>query len=772
MRRIIVTAACLVAASGALAEDDYAALLEKAVAAIEWDFKQNWAYTETRLSDNELWVGRYDPRIEEDNGWRLVSVDGRAPTAAQTEAFLDDKADDDYRPSAENNRVVRNVEPDSLELVEETDDYWLFSFIPDEDEDLVRDLQARLKIAKAGPYVESLTIGNENDVSPGFGTRLTAFLTQLEFAPAAEGGPFMPASVKVRIQGRALFVIPIDETEVVEFSDFEYASEIEALADEVLAAMLERNPEMATRYSIAGARHDRLFDNSRAALAEWQAREDAWLARLNAIAPPTEIGSRDWVSYGILLDRLEASVARRVCRSELWRASTATSWHTNLPFLFEVQPVDTPKHREQALARLGSVDEYIDVEIANLRLGLEEGYSAPRVTVESVPQQVRALVSDDSIFLNPATRANDPAFGEQVAAVYENEIVPAIGRYANFIEDVYLGEARDDIALSANSEGERCYPALVRAFTTIQPTADEIHELGLEQIARIRGEMRETIDAHFGGGSIEAFLRRVNNDPAFTFDSETAVLQHSLDALDSAKAAMPHAFGRLPRADVLIKPYPAFAQSGGGEYHSSSEDGTRPGIFYIAVTNPKERSRAAPLSTLYHETYPGHHLQGAIALELGDRVHPLARYLWNSGFGEGWALYSERLADELGLYNDPLDYIGLYSNQGARAARLVIDTGLHTKGWTRQQAVDYMRSNTTWTEIDIQNEVNRYISWPGQATAYMLGMLEIRRLRDLAEAELGARFDLRAFHDRVVGYGTITLPMLEASILAWIEEQR
>ena len=283
--------------------------------------------------------------------------------------------------------------------------------------------------------------------------------------------------------------------------------------------------------------------------------------------------------------------------------------------------------------------------------------------------------------------------------------------------------------------------------------------------------MRETIDAHFGGGSIAEFMRRVNTDPEFTFESEDAVLQYSVDALDAVKAAMPRAFGRLPRADVVVKPYPAFAESGVGEYHPSSEDGTRPGIYYIAVTEPKKRTRAWQLSTLHHETYPGHHLQIAISLELGDRIHPIARYVQNSGFSEGWALYSERLADELGLYRNPLDYIGLYSDQGARAARLVIDTSLHTRGWTRQQAVDYMLSNTSWAEIDVQNDINRYISWPGQATAYMLGMLTIKRLRMLAEAELGDDFDLKAFHDRVVGFGGITLPMLEASILAWIEEQ-
>lgn len=547
---------------------------------------------------------------------------------------------------------------------------------------------------------------------------------------------------------------------------------IEEIADEFLAATLERNPTLGTYYAIEGARHDKLYDNSLDALAEWQARQDAWLTELNTIGAPTEVGSRDWVTYGIMHEDLEGSVEARVCNGHLWRASTTTAWYRNLPFVFEVQPVETEDERQQTLDRLRAVATYIDTEISNLRLGIELGYSAPRLTAEDVPQQVSALIADDSIFLNPATRTEDEAFQTAARGIYEDEITPAILRFADFMENEYIEQAREGIALSANPNGEQCYPALVRSFATVRPSADEIHEVGLQQIARIRKDMHTVIDKHFGGGSIEDFLRRVNTDPEFTFQSEDAVLQYSVDGLNAAKAAMPSVFNRLPKADVVIKPYPEFAESGIGEYHSPSEDGTRPGIFYIAVTDPLHRSRVTQISTLYHETYPGHHQQIAISLELGDKVHAIARYFGNSGFSEGWGLYAERLADELGLYTNPIDYFGMLSEQGARASRLVIDTGLHTRGWTRQQAVDYMMSNTAWSETDIQNDINRYISYPGQATSYMLGMLEIQRLRKLAEDELGDTFDLSAFHDRVVGFGGITLPMLHVSILAWIEEQK
>ena len=549
-------------------------------------------------------------------------------------------------------------------------------------------------------------------------------------------------------------------------------SAIEQLADEYLDGLMESDALMGTYYSIEGARHDRLPDNSLVGIAEWQAKEDAWLARLKGVAAPTAIGSRDWVTYGLLKEQLESAAATRVCRDELWSASTTTSWHTWLPFVFDIQPLDTPDLRAQAIARLGAVPTYIANEIANLREGLQLGYSAPRVTVAAVPDQVRSLIGPDSIFLGPAQRSENAAFTATVERIYTEQIAPALNRYADFIEREYLPQARETLAVSGNPNGAACYPALVRAFVTVGVPAEEIHAVGLEQVANIRNEIQVTLDEHFGGGDVSDFLRRVNEDPAFTFDTEAAVLQYSTDALDAVKAAMPKAFGVLPKADVLVKPYPEFAESGSGEYHSSSEDGTRPGIFYIAVTDPTGRSRSNQLATLHHETFPGHHLQGAIALELGDAQHPLARYLWNSGYGEGWALYSERLADELGLYPTPLDRIGLYSDQIARASRLVMDSGLHTMGWTREQAVDYMMANSGWAPVDIQNEIDRYISWPAQATSYMLGMLEIRRLRRLAEHTLGDDFDMRSFHDRVVGMGSITLPMLEESIEAWIVEQQ
>jgi len=543
---------------------------------------------------------------------------------------------------------------------------------------------------------------------------------------------------------------------------------IEDIADEILEATMLRYPSTPTFYSIKNSRHDQLFDNSLSSMQQWQDREDQWLDELNAIGEPKEIGSRDWVTFGIVQENLAASRDARVCRKELWETSTTTAWYTGLPFIFDIQPLDSTELKEQALHRLSQVSRFIDIEIENLKYGLSEGYSSPKITVEAVPSEVRILLEPSSPFLSMGERGEDEDFNDQVKRIFNDEIAPAIIRYANFIESDYLSQARDEISISFNPNGSKCYPALVRSYATIQPSADQIHNLGLQQIANIRSEMSILLDKHFDGESIESFLRRINTDKEFTFRSEKEVVQYSRDALKAAQDKMSQVFRLKPKAGVLIKPYPEYAASGVGEYHSSSEDGTRPGIFYIAVKDPEKRSRASQLSTLYHETYPGHHMQGAIALELGNRVHPLVRYTYNDGYSEGWALYSERLAEELGLYKTPLELMGMLSDQAARAARLVVDSGIHSKGWTRQQAVDYMLNNTGWAEVDIQSDINRYISWPAQANAYMLGMLQLRNLRIYSEKELGDKFDIRLFHDRLLENGSMTLPMTNQAVIRWV----
>jgi uncharacterized protein (DUF885 family) len=546
------------------------------------------------------------------------------------------------------------------------------------------------------------------------------------------------------------------------------ADAIRSVADDYLAAMLARYPETVTYYGLDG-RHDRLTDNSPEALAAWHATEDAFLARVRAIARPRP-GDEGWATYGILREALEASVATRVCRSAWWHVSQADGWQVNIPYLAEIQPVRDEDARAQALARARALPRYVDQEIANLRAGLEHGYSAPKRSVRIVADEVRGLMGRRSPLASPARRAGVASFEAQYRAVLAEEVEPALARYVAFLEEEYLPAARDDVAVSANPGGARCYAAAVRAHSTLRLSARHIHAIGLEQVASIRAEMGDIARRTFATNDVTALLEALRTDPRHAFAKRAQIVDYAQAALARAQTAAPKWFGLLPKADVRIEPYPAYREaSGTGEYQSSSEDGKRPGIFYVPTAHPAQRPRAGQESLCFHETIPGHHLQGAIALERGDAIHPLARYVYTSGYGEGWALYAERLADEMGLYSDEIDRLGMLSDQAARAARLVVDTGLHAFGWTREQAVDYMRANTLWSPDDIEAEVDRYIVWPGQATAYMLGTLEIVRLRAEAEEALGDRFDIRAFHDRVLEDGNVPLPLLEEKIEHWLD---
>ncbi|MEZ4587157.1 MAG: DUF885 domain-containing protein, partial [Gemmatimonadales bacterium] len=275
----------------------------------------------------------------------------------------------------------------------------------------------------------------------------------------------------------------------------------------------------------------------------------------------------------------------------------------------------------------------------------------------------------------------------------------------------------------------------------------------------------------FGGESLARLLPRLQSDPRYTFTSSQEMIDTSAAIIARGKAAMGQWFGQLPRADVTIQPYPAFRQQAGapGEYQSAPDDGSGPAIFLINPSDPTRQPRADAENTAVHEGIPGHHLQIAIAKERTD-LHPVSRYLFSSGFGEGWALYAERLADEMGLYSGDLARLGMLSSEAFRAARMVIDAGIHTRGWTREQAVEYLRTHTVLAPGIIEGEIDRYISWPGQAPSYMIGRSEILRLREQARSALGERFDIRAFHDRTLEFGTVPLGLLRTRIERWVAE--
>jgi uncharacterized protein (DUF885 family) len=285
---------------------------------------------------------------------------------------------------------------------------------------------------------------------------------------------------------------------------------------------------------------------------------------------------------------------------------------------------------------------------------------------------------------------------------------------------------------------------------------------------RIEDEMRTIAGRSFETSDLRALLQRLRSDPAYTFRSEDEVMSYTRAAVARARAALPRWFGHIPKSVVEVKPFPAFQKrTGGGLYSAPSLDGSQPGTYELGTHSPEKLARAPIEATAFHETWPGHHLQISIAVESAE-LEPIVRYMFSSGFIEGWALYSERLAEEMGIYSSDLDRLGLLSNEALRAARLVVDPGLHVLGWSREQAIRYMMDHTTESEEAATYEVDRYLSGPGQAVSYLLGSLELGRLRRLAEQKLGGRFDVRAFHDLLLADGSVTLSVIGQKVESWI----
>ncbi len=560
-------------------------------------------------------------------------------------------------------------------------------------------------------------------------------------------------------------------------SQTDAATRVLAIGDAIVKQHFEESPLTVALLRPPGSTYDRLPDDSIAGIQARQAQRRAWLGELRQIDRGALAASpAAQLTYDIAVDDLEAQEKYDICRSELWAVSqTANGWQLGLASLANAQPVGTDALRAQALSRFSQVPGYVDVRIANLREGLARGYSAARINVQETVEELDAMIAaapDKSPFFRPAEADGSPAFRGQLAALVRDGIDPALGRYRDYLKAEYLPKAREAIGVSANPDGAACYRAALLRMTTLPETPEELHAIGLAQLDQIEKEMQAISRRSFGGEDVKTLLRRFRTDKAYLYRDRAQMIAEAEASIARAKAAMPRAFHLLPKADVVVQPIPAFAEkTASAHYEGSALDGSRPATYWIRVYQPEKQSRVNGESVAFHETIPGHHLQNAIAHER-ESLPPIARYSWHSGFGEGWGLYAERLADELGLFTDDAARIGMLANETFRAARLVVDTGMHAFGWDRKKAIDTLLAHTALSEDQAAAEVDRYIAWPGQATAYMVGYLEIRRLREEAEKALGPAFDLRAFHDRVLENGSVPLTVLRAHVEAWIHEQK
>jgi uncharacterized protein (DUF885 family) len=447
------------------------------------------------------------------------------------------------------------------------------------------------------------------------------------------------------------------------------------------------------------------------------------------------------------------------------------------------QPFRTVADYEAWLRRAQQIPAIFEQAMVNMRAGIEAGYVQPRVLMERVLPQLDALIHEapeQTLFWMPV--ANFPeavptAERERLQASYAETIrhvlMPAYRRLRDFVRDEYLPYTRDSHGFDALPDGAQWYAFNVRRITTTDLTPAQIHQIGLDEVARIHAEMRRVIAESGFDGDLQAFFAHLNSDPQFQFASEDDLLARYNALRTRVETGAARLFSMTPRADFEIRPVEAFRarSAAGGSYMRPSEDGSRPGIFYVNTYDLPSRKIWDAESLFLHEAIPGHHFQIAIQQEL-DGVPAFRRFGSITAFIEGWALYAESLGREIGVYTDPAMYFGYLQAELWRAIRLVVDTGLHSKNWTREDVIAYMRANSATSETRAVAEAERYMAIPGQALAYKIGELKIKQLRARAEAELGADFDIRGFHAEVLKDGAVPLDVLEDKIGRWIAAQR
>lgn len=547
---------------------------------------------------------------------------------------------------------------------------------------------------------------------------------------------------------------------------------LKQIADSYEQEYFANFPEQGVLFGYKNTPQNKFNDHTWAAHQAWEHTEDIYLARLLKINEKSLRNTPQYITYRLLKETLENNKTTRICYSSLWNINPMTGWHVNMTTIAEKQPVGTDALRALALERWRTFGIVVTAEINNLKLGLAKGYSAPKSAVKRVITQINILLAyppEKSPFYDFARRDNDPKFKREVASLIKNKINPALKKYMLYLEKEYLPQARTEIGLSSIPNGEACYQAKIKQNTTLNIKPQTIYQLGQKQMQYLIKKVALLGEQEFGIKSMRAVFYTAKNQPKYLFSSEADILAYNLTALKKAQSHVGAWFINLPKSEAIIKPYPEYlANTGaGGEYFPPSDDGSVPGIFYINTAAPNKKSRVDVEATLFHELIPGHHFQMATMVE-NKTHHNLDQYLWNFGFVEGWALYAEGLADTMGLYRDRVSRIGMLSNESLRAARLVVDPGIHIKHWTRNQAINYLKAHSTLSDTVIENEVDRYTMNPGQAVAYLIGKFEIERLRDEYKAKLKEKFDIRVFHEQVLKNGAVTLSMLREQVISSI----
>jgi uncharacterized protein (DUF885 family) len=548
-----------------------------------------------------------------------------------------------------------------------------------------------------------------------------------------------------------------------------------ALFDEQYESDLRNFPERAT--SFGDYRYnDKLGDRSLAGIIERNKTDEGFLARLQAIST-AGFSDQDQLSHDLLIRVLEQRIADFNLKEYEMPINQQYGVHTALADLALAVPFDSVKHYQDYIARLHQIPRVLNQTKEVLRAGIKDELMPVKFLIEKLPAQCEGIVENDP-FLLPAKKfpaeisaADRKLLTEEMTNAVHKDVIPAYKAFAVFLRTEYAAHGRTTLSVTSLPDGQKRYENDIYARTTTRMTADEIHQIGLREIDRIEAEMT-AIAKKEGFRDLASFRASLKTNPKYIPTSADQILNDFRHYIAQMEPKLPQLFGLLPKSPVTVEAIPPFQAAAATHYVTGTPDGKRPGRVVVATSDFAKRSLVNDEAIAYHEGVPGHHMQ----LSIQQRLEGLPKFrlhgLGFNAYSEGWGLYAEQLGKEIGFYQDPVSDYGRLSSELFRAVRLVVDTGIHAKGWTRDQVVEFFRKSGAVDEPTIQSETDRYIAWPGQALSYKLGQLKIRELRERAKKELGPKFDLRSFHDEMLNGGTLPLDLLEARTAKWIAEQK
>jgi uncharacterized protein (DUF885 family) len=548
-----------------------------------------------------------------------------------------------------------------------------------------------------------------------------------------------------------------------------------ALFEEQYQADLKASPQTATAYGDYRY-NDKLDDASMAEVEREHATDEKFLARLNAIST-TGFGEQDILSHQLLVRTLEQRNEDYAFKDFEMPVSQMNGPHTDLADLPLSSPFSSVKFYQDYIARLHQIPRVFSQTEEVLRAGMKDNLMPVRFLLEKVPGQCDGVIAADPFLLptkkypSSISAADQQRLTQQITDVVRNEVLPAYKAFGNFVATEYAPHGRTALSVTSLPGGDARYRHDIRSRTTMSNlTPDQIHQLGLKEVVRIGLEML-AIARQEGFSDVASFRESLKTNPKYVPTSAEQILDGYRKYLGQMQPKLPQLFTYIPGSPLTVEAIPAFQSAMATHYQPGTPDGKRPGRVVVETSDFAHRTTVDDEATAYHEGIPGHHMQESVARQMTG-LPQFRRHSFNSGYIEGWALYAEQLGKEVGFYQDPVSDYGRLASERFRAVRLVVDTGIHSKGWTRQQVVDYFRKSGTIDEPMIQTETDRYIAWPAQALSYKLGQIKFLELRARAQKELGPKFDIRTFHDEMLSGGVLPLDLLDARTESWIKAQK